>query len=42
MKIKRRKKYYLLDYFTRSDNELSKYYIDKCKRILCSKKKLEK
>ena len=39
MKLKRRKKLYLLDYFTKPDSELSKYYINKCRKILCTKNK---
>ena len=37
--MRRRRKLYLLDYFTKPDSELSKYYINKCRKILCSKKK---
>jgi hypothetical protein len=34
------KKYWLLDYFTRPNNELSKYYIKKVEKFLkCLKKK---
>jgi len=40
--MRRKRKLYLLDYFTKPDSELSKYYINKCKKILCSKKKLKK
>jgi hypothetical protein len=38
-KLRRHRKLYLLDYFTKPDSELSKYYINKCKKILCLKKK---
>ena len=37
------KKYWLLDYFTRPNNELSKYYIKKVEKFLkCLKKKPKK
>jgi len=38
-----KKKYYLLDYFTRPNDQLSKSYVKKVERFLkCLKKKQEK